>query len=381
MTTTHHKKRIHTYIQFPKDAKAAGPWGIIALLAAYEWPTGCPGGGKIGILECGGGFVQSDLDAFSSANGLPTIVVTWNNVDGQTPNAPGGEADMEVALDIEVAFASYYYATCSLGADGKVDLSTGKIPTIEIYAANNIAEANIEAGDAGCAVFSMSWGAAENVWGKAAVKQMNAAAVASLTKGCVSFGAAGDNDADDSTGIPSVDCPASCPAVIGCGGTHKPQTGAESVWDNSPAGHPNGEGTGGGFSKVFPKEAFQVGAPTPPHGLGRMVPDISANADPNTGYAIVQGGQTQVVGGTSAVAPLYSGLFAAFGPLGTGAASALAKLWQNHGAFNDITTGSNGLYKALKGPDPCTGIGSPIGQKIAALFTSASAKHAHHASP
>jgi kumamolisin len=327
------------------------------LLAAYNWPTNLAGGGKIGILECGGGFVQSDLDAFCSANGLPPITPTWTNVDGQTPNAPGGDADDEVALDIEVAYASYFYAT------------GGKIPTIEIFGAANIAEALIEAGDSGCAVFSMSWGAAESVWGKAAVKQMDAAAVAALAKGCIPLGAAGDNDADDSTGVPAVDCPASCPHIIGCGGTHKPPTGAESVWDDSPAGQPNGEGTGGGFSKVFPVQAFQKGAPKPPKaGLGALVPDISADADPDTGYEIVVGGQTQVVGGTSAVAPLYAGLFAALGPLGANAANVLPTLWDNHGCFNDITVGGNGLYKALKGPDPCTGIGSPNGAKIAALF-------------
>ena len=72
-----------------------------------------------------------------------------------------------------------------------------------------------------------------------------------------------------------------------------------------------------------------------------------------------------MVGGTSAVAPLYSGLFAAFGKkLGF----VTPTLWQNQTAFNDITVGSNGLYSAAVGPDACSGIGSPIGTKIAALF-------------
>jgi subtilase family serine protease len=73
-----------------------------------------------------------------------------------------------------------------------------------------------------------------------------------------------------------------------------------------------------------------------------------------------------VVGGTSAVAPLYAGLFAAFGrKLGF----VTPKLWANHLCFTDITQGDNGFYRARVGPDPCTGLGSPIGSKLAALLT------------
>jgi kumamolisin len=100
-----------------------------------------------------------------------------------------------------------------------------------------------------------------------------------------------------------------------------------------------------------------------------MVPDVSANADPNTGYEILVHGQSTVVGGTSAVAPLYAGLFAAFG---TKLGFVTPTLWQDQSAFNDITQGGNGLYNAGPGPDPCSGIGSPIGSPIAALFTGAS---------
>jgi hypothetical protein len=65
------------------------------------------------------------------------------------------------------------------------------------------------------------------------------------------------------------------------------------------------------------------------------------------------------------VAPLYAGLFAAFGKkLGwIGPA-----LWKNPLAFNDITVGDNGLFRAGIGPDPCTGLGSPIGTALAKVF-------------
>jgi kumamolisin len=155
--------------------------------------------------------------------------------------------------------------------------------------------------------------------------------------------------------------------VVGCGGTYKTST-VEQVWNDSP-GQTNGEGTGGGYSTIFPVQSFQIGVPAPPanstFGKGRMVPDVAADADPNTGYDVVVHGSTTVVGGTSAVAPLYAGLFAAFGKkLGFVTPS----LYQNPGDFNDITAGGNGYYSAQVGPDPCTGLGSPMGKKLAGLF-------------
>jgi len=191
---------------------------------------------------------------------------------------------------------------------------------------------------------------------------MQAAAASAVAGGNDVFAASGDNDADDGSGSISVDCPSSCPSIVGCGGTTKTTT-SESVWNNSPANDPNGEGTGGGFSAYFPVQSFQVGAPAPPAKLGRMVPDVSGNADPNTGYEIVQGGSAQVVGGTSAVAPLISGFCAAIG-----GKWALHAFWKNQGAFNDITQGTNGYYDAAQGPDACSGIGTPIGAKVAAIF-------------
>ena len=98
-----------------------------------------------------------------------------------------------------------------------------------------------------------------------------------------------------------------------------------------------------------------------------MIPDVCADADPNTGYNIFVHGSATVVGGTSAVAPLYAGLFAAFG---TKLGFVTPTLWKNQKAFNDITVGSNGFYSATVGPDPCSGIGSPIGASIAMLFES-----------
>ncbi len=138
---------------------------------------------------------------------------------------------------------------------------------------------------------------------------------------------------------------------------------SEIVWNDTP-GSPSGDGTGGGYSTLFPMPAWQI-ADGAPQGPGRMVPDVAAVADPSTGYEIYYGGSPQVVGGTSAVAPLYAGLLAAAGrKLGF----VTDKLWANRGDFVDVTQGDNGMYRAQVGPDPCTGLGVPVGSKIDALL-------------
>lgn len=339
-----------TYLKFSPHASA--PWSVPALCKAYDWPTGLTGGGVIAIVELGGGWNSADVSKFFSGIGQPVPSITDVNVGNL--NNPGSDADVEVALDIQVAGAAYYAAT-------------GKPATIRVYWALDIATAVRAAAKDGCDVCSISWGADESNWGASAAADMEAAATEATSAGMIVFAASGDNDSSDGGPTPAnVDLPASAPHVVGCGGTNKTAT-SESVWNNNP-GKSNGEGTGGGFSTLFPVQSWQVGAPAAPNGLGRMVPDVSANADPQTGYEIVVNGQSVVVGGTSAVAPLYAGLFAA---LGKKLGWVTPNLFGNRACFSDITAGDNGAYKAGVGPDPCTGLGSPIGLKLAVLYDAA----------
>lgn len=354
----HHCK---PYYKLPLDPKAAAEtaWNVPDLCAAYDWPAGKAGGGVIAIVELGGGWTQSDIDSYFQSLGQPAPSLTDVSVDGttNTPNQSGqaGDDDYEVALDIEVAGAAYYAAT-------------GKPATIRMYWSQDITSAVAKAASDGCDVCSISWGADEAEWGAASAQQMESAAESAVSQGMVVFAAAGDNDSSDGGSTPAnVDCPASCPHVVGCGGTSK-TTASETVWNDNP-GKTNGEGTGGGYSTIFPVQSFQIDAPPAPagsrYGKGRMVPDVSADADPDTGYNVFVHGSATVIGGTSAVAPLYAGLFAT---LGTKLGFVTPALWQNQKAFTDITVGSNGIYSAAVGPDPCTGIGVPLGAKIAALF-------------
>jgi subtilase family serine protease len=349
------------YIKYPRIAASA--WDIASLARAYDWPTGLAGGGEIAIGELGGGWAQSDIDQFCAMVGMPVPTIVDHSVNGGANNgAPTDPASGEVALDIQAAAASYWVAT-------------GKAPVIHMYwapnAGDSIEAATTQAAKDGCDVFSWSWGSDEAQTGAKTCRSMESAVVNALhSTGMVVVAASGDNDSGDGGPTPAnVDSPASCPHVIACGGTRKvgatflPRT--ETVWNDNP-GRTHGDGTGGGFSTVFPMPIWMSGAP---HG-GRMVPDLAANADPMTGVKVVLNGQVIVVGGTSFVAPFYAGLIAACGkkrgllrPDGIG-----PLLWGHHMAFNDITHGDNGLFRAKVGPDACTGLGSPIGTRIAALL-------------
>jgi kumamolisin len=337
-------------------ATSQGPWRVPDLCAAYSWPTGLMGGGVIAIIELGGGWIQSDMDAFFQGIKQPLPHIVDISVDGTT-NAPGGSDDGEVALDIQVAAASYYAAT-------------GRPARIQVYWTKDIASGVRRATADGCDVCSISWGADEAVWGLPAALDMEQAAAEAAQAGMIVFAASGDNDSSDGgPGPANVDLPASAPHVIGCGGTQRRGT-TEIVWNDDP-GSASGDGTGGGFSTVFPMPPWQIGAP---HGPGRMVPDVAGDAAPDTGYFIVLHGQPEVIGGTSAVAPLYAGLFAAFGQkLGF----VTPTLWSNQTCFHDVTVGDNGMFRAGMGPDPCTGLGSPIGTKLAALMANSATLAAH----
>jgi kumamolisin len=140
----------------------------------------------------------------------------------------------------------------------------------------------------------------------------------------------------------------------------------------------NSEGaTGGGISDTFPLPNYQSGAGVPPsanssHNVGRGVPDVAGNADPTTGYVTLVDGQSGVIGGTSAVAPLWAGLIALINQsLGKPAGFINPLLYQSAGKaadFDDVTSGNNGAYSAGPGWDACTGFGSPLGSKIAAAL-------------
>jgi kumamolisin len=172
-----------------------------------------------------------------------------------------------------------------------------------------------------------------------------------------------------------VDFPASSPYALACGGTRLLAAGnaieSEVVWNDGTQG---GAG-GGGVSAVFALPAWQqnlalVGSNGKSQPLlKRGVPDVAGNADPATGYQVYIDGSDAVVGGTSAVAPLWAALFARINTAnGSAAGFVNPKLYQQQAAFHDVTQGNNGYYAAAPGWDACTGLGSPDGKKLASVL-------------
>jgi kumamolisin len=200
---------------------------------------------------------------------------------------------------------------------------------------------------------------------------LQAAAAMGVTV-CVASGDNGSGDGVDD-GADHVDFPASSPYALACGGTRLAASAsaitAEAVWNDGAQG---GAG-GGGVSGFFALPPYQEGLNTPRSGAAggalamRGVPDVCGVADPQTGYDVRVDGHDTIIGGTSAVAPLWAGLIARIN-------AAKAKpvgfinphLYANPGALRDITSGNNGSFAAGPGWDACTGLGSPNGQKVAA---------------
>ena len=191
--------------------------------------------------------------------------------------------------------------------------------------------------------------------------------------GVTVLAAAGDDGSSDGSanGAPEVDFPASSPFVVACGGTKLTLSGgtisSEQVWNELSM---NEGATGGGVSKFFPLPAYQksAGVPVQPETnfAGRGVPDVSGDADPITGYLVRVDGKDMVIGGTSAVAPLWAGLIALINQHAGRPVGFVNPLLYKLGSpvFRDIVSGTNGFYSSGPNWDACTGLGSPDGTAL-----------------
>ena len=159
--------------------------------------------------------------------------------------------------------------------------------------------------------------------------------------------------------------------MLACGGTKLNGSGtsitSEVVWNETAA---NEGATGGGISVLFPQPTWQSGIAATTAGRG--VPDVSGNADPATGYQVRVDGESLVIGGTSAVAPLWAGLLAVANAKSRSSAGFLQpRLYAAKNVCRDITSGNNGAFQAGPGWDACTGLGSPNVPNLFALLAPA----------
>ena len=319
----------------------------------------------------GTGYTTADMDAYfkSIKKRTPTIVPV-GVLGGANIPGPDPDADGEVALDIEVAGAIASEAT------------------IVVYFAPNTDRGFMNAIHAAVfdptykpSIISISWGGPEDFSTQQYRDAMSAALEDAAANNVTVFVAAGDSgssDLEQSDGAPHADFPGTNDKAISCGGLRTNRDLSESIWNDGIRG---GSG-GGGVSNYFRKPKYQKGISipkSPKRKVGRGVPDVSGTADPATGYQIILNGAQAVIGGTSAVAPLFAGLFA----LVNQARSQKNKkpvgfchdlLYKTRSAFRDITQGDNdidgtlGKYKAGQGWDACSGLGSPMGDKILAAL-------------
>lgn len=313
------------------------------------------------------GYKASDVNSYLSYYSLGSAKYSNVLVDGSTNTA--GSGAIEVELDMEVISA------IAPGASQKIYIGPNSTAGVnDTY--NRIVTDDL------APVTSISWGECESASGTSELAALDNIFVQGAAQGQTFFSASGDSGAYDcGTSTLAVDSPADDPNVVGVGGTALTLTSgsaysSESVWSSGSGS--SGSGGGGGYSTYFSKPSYQTGTGVSSNTY-RHVPDVSADADPNTGYSVyctvTAAGCSStsawiVVGGTSAAAPLWAGVatdtneyLASLGKSVLGNVNAklysLFNTTQTYAAYHDVTSGSNLYYSATTGYDVASGIGTP----------------------
>ncbi len=333
----------------------------IAIVDAYDDPAF--------LNTTNANYANSDLAQFDAQLGIPDPPsFSKVNESGQTsplpktdPAGPGnitGNWETEEALDIEWAHAMAPGANIVLveaTSDSNADL---------------FAAVKTAASLPGVSAVSMSWGVTEF---SGEQSQDSTFVTPSGHQGVTFLAASGDNggygydSSGNPTTTPGVLYPASSPNVVGVGGTTL-LLNTDGTYDSETAW----SGSGGGTSLYETQPTYQKGFQTTDH---RTVPDVAFDADPTTGVAVYDSydntdnsGPWLEIGGTSLAAPAWAGLIAianqgrvlAGAKTLDGPSQTLPALYAiSTGDFNDITSGTNGVFKAGVGYDEVTGLGTP----------------------
>ncbi len=363
------KPHLQCYRPLPSigiQAHAAGnSFSPTDLAKLYNFPTGLDGRGQcIAIIELGGGYRKADIRAYFEKLGLPVPKIKTVRVNGgRNQPSTADSADSEVMLDIEVAAAIAPEALIAVYFAPNTD--KGFLDAITRAIHDKVHKPS---------VISISWGSAEKNWTAQSKYSFDQAFQAAASLGITICCASGDNGSGDgeTDGKAHVDFPASSPHVLACGGTMLTAANgaisSEQVWNEG-----TNSSTGGGVSDFFVLPDYQSKAGIPssandPNHFGRGLPDVAGDADPMSGYSVRVDGQEFVIGGTSAVAPLWAGLIALINQRMDHRVGFLNPMIYGSlvdtGSFQDISTGNNGAYSAGPGWDACTGWGTPNGTRL-----------------
>lgn len=353
-------------VRWSEAAASSASFTPVDLATLYGFPNSTGHGECIAIIELGGGYRTADLQRYFAELSLVTPTVTTVSVDHGRNHATGDPngPDGEVMLDIEVAGAIAPGAHIVVYFAPNTDAGFVNAVSAAVHDAKNKPS-----------VISISWGAAESEWTVQSMTAFDQALQAAAAMGVTVCVASGDDGSRDGVedGADHVDFPASSPHCLACGGTRLQTSGgsitSETVWNDGP----NGGATGGGVSRFFALPSWQNGLQVTKTSGGtaplqmRGVPDVCGDADPQTGYDVRVDGVDTVIGGTSAVAPLWAGLIARINSAKAAPVGFInPQLYSNAGTLRDISQGNNGDFRAAPAWDACTGLGSPNGQKVAA---------------
>jgi subtilase family serine protease len=325
--------------------------------------------------------IRQDLAAFDSMFRLPAarIEVVTTLAGAAAPWAASGE---EVG-DFEKLH------TVAPGATLRVVLMPSNVLD---SAANATADmlAGLRLAVSGTDVASISWSVGEHYFTKAQVAEMHSILLGAAAHHVTVLASSGDSGASSvprwGPMVKEVSLPASDPLVLAVGGTTLTANPSTGSYISETAWHEVTEGSGGGFSHLYARPAYQDGVP----GISTMrgVPDVAFDAGEPGGTPIVAavGSKTWVLtpSGTSGSAPLWGGLVAladqyAHHDLGfvNPLIYRIARSSGYNQAFHDVTTGSNSVgegqaiitgYQAGPGWDPVTGWGSPNAQVLIPLL-------------
>ncbi|MGI4861038.1 MAG: S53 family peptidase [Janthinobacterium lividum] len=350
----------------PPAATGPRPFTPLELARLYDFPTGDGAGQCIGVIELGGGYDANDLRTYFTELGVPAPQVIEIGVDGarNQPSDDPDSADGEVMLDIEVAGALAPRAR--IAAYFAPNTDAGFLDALNQAVHDRIQRPS---------VISISWGSPEAYWSTQALRAFDDALAAAAALGVTVCVAAGDSGSSDgiADGAGHVDFPASSPYSLACGGTRLVANGtlihSETVWNDGPD-----SASGGGVSSVFALPAWQKGLSVRYRNgrraalATRGVPDVAGVGDPDTGYRVIVHGEHVVIGGTSAVAPLWAGLIARINAQAARPLGCLGPKIYRHGRVcNDVSQGDNGSFAATTGWNACAGFGSPDGRRVAGL--------------
>jgi subtilase family serine protease len=346
--------------------------------------------------------IRQDLARFDSVFRLPAARIQVVNSLAHTPApwlaAGGGQAGGGEVGDLEELHMIAPGATLRVVLLPASVQNSAKDATAGMLAGLRLAVSGTD-------VVSISWDLGEHFFTKAQAAELNSILQGAAAHHVTVVASSGDTGpfsdmqafastpTAPGTPVKEVSLPASDPFVLAVGGTTltaNPATGAyisETAWNTSASFSQPGSASGGGFSHLYARPAYQDGVP----GIGAMrgVPDVAGDADAADGAPIViADGSTPFIApasGTEAAAPLWAGLMAladqyAHHDLGfvNPAIYRIARSSSYHQAFHDITTGNNIMtmpypvgtvgYKAAPGWDPATGWGSPDAQVLVPLL-------------